>query len=31
MTKAEILEGNLHRDRIIHTRTWQDRINRLLQ
>ncbi len=31
MTKAEILEGNLHRDRFIHTRTWQDRINRLLQ
>ncbi len=31
MTKAEILEGNLHRDRIIHTRTWQDRIKRLLQ
>lgn len=31
MTKAEILEGNLHRHRVIHTRTWQDRIDRLLQ
>ena len=31
MTKVEILEGNLHRHRIIHTRTWRDRIDRLLQ
>ncbi|MDE0406777.1 MAG: hypothetical protein OXN81_02870 [Alphaproteobacteria bacterium] len=31
MTKAEILEGDLHRHRIIHTPTWQVRIDRLLQ
>ncbi len=31
MTKGEILQGNLHRHRIIHTKSWQDRIRQLLQ
>ena len=31
LTKAQILDGNLHRHRIIHTRNWQARIAQLLQ
>ncbi len=31
MTKAEILEGNLHKHRIIHTESWQKKITQLLQ
>lgn len=31
MTKAEILQGDLHLDRIIHTANWTNRIENLLQ
>ena len=31
MTKAEILQGDLHLDRIIHTASWANRIENLLQ
>ena len=31
MTKAQILQGNLHLHRFIHTQSWQDRIRQLLQ
>ena len=30
MTKAQVLQGNLYRDRIIHAANWNDRINELL-
>lgn len=31
MTKAQILQGNLHLDRVIHAANWNDRIDDLLQ
>ncbi len=31
MTKAQILQSNLHRDRIIHAANWNDRIRELLE
>ena len=31
MTKAQILQSKLHRQRIIHTQSWEDRIRRLLR
>ena len=31
MTKAEILQSNLQRDRIIHAKNWKDRIRELLE
>ena len=30
MTKAELLDRDLHQDRIVHTEDWERRIRRLL-